>query len=168
MLIYWFTPHLHLFFRIFFSKQVEKISNRLSVIKWKRIKVVMQVILLVILSFWSFKTTFVTDFVTVSLLRLSYWDHIHCISYTVLLKCWTLISKQIICDIKYGIISQWWNNFLLFSLGEITGNYSTLAMSIIVMSFIWIKPPSFDLELIFKANFMPQSSNSLNLIIHNL
>ena len=35
-----------------------------------------------------------------------------------------------------GVTSQRWNNFQLFSLGEITGNYFTPVTSIIAMSFI--------------------------------
>ena len=61
----------------------------------------------------------------------------------------------------HGVTSQGCNNFQLFSLGEITGNYCTPVTSIIVMSF-----SSIELHHLMKtfkvAAFMSQSSNSID------
>ena len=66
--------------------------------------------------------------------------------------------------VLYGITSQGCNNFQLFTLGEITGNYCTPVTSIVAMSFIGIE--FHHLMKTFKVvNFMSQTSNSIDLLI---
>ena len=66
--------------------------------------------------------------------------------------------------VLHGITLQGCNNFQLFSLGEITGNYWIPVTSIAAMSFTWIKFHHF-IKNFKLVNFMSQSLNSINLLI---
>ena len=63
-------------------------------------------------------------------------DDIHLNVIIIYLLLWYLIRSFMIL---HSIMSQRWNNFPLFSLGEITGNSFTPVTSIILIPFTWNK-----------------------------